>query len=488
MTELKRISTNVVYDAHPFAREILTRLHNAGFEAVLIGGVVRDGLQAQLKRDVVFPPEDVDIATAALPQEIRRTFRDRTIIGVGEEFGVLLIVAPDGKTYEVASFRVESEYDGRWPGRVDLVRDLESDVRRRDLTINGLAATVDGEVIDLVGGTNDLVAGRVVTIGDPAVRFSEDYLRMMRVVRFACRIDGEIAEAAAQAVRDHADEIQKISSERIGDEMLCILETPRAGYGLELLDSLGLLPHILPELSNCHGVPQPEEYHPEGDVFVHTTEAVRVADGFILDPIVKLAVVLHDIGKPVALERNDGRNMGGHCAIGARMAKDIGRRLRLNNQQTQRLNFLVRHHMRIADFPKMGRGKQIRFLSEGEVQQALTLSSRYALFYDLLQVLVADCEATAHRSTGWAPILQETIQVMDHIERVCGLQRARGIIDGHDLTKIGLSPGPRLGQILNHVHDRILAGHITTREEALAFAQSLIDEEAPPPDENYGQY
>lgn len=487
MTELKRIFTNVVYDAHPFAREILARLQDAGFEAVLIGGVVRDGLQAQLQRDVVFPPQDIDIATSALPQEIRRTFHDRTIIGVGEEFGVLLIVSPDGKAYEVASFRVESEYDGRWPGKVDLVRDLESDVRRRDLTINGLVATIDGEVIDLVGGTKDLVARRVATIGDPVVRFSEDYLRMMRVVRFACRIDGDIDEAAAQAVRDHADAIQKISSERIGDEMLRILETPRAAQGLELLDALGLLSHILPELSNCHGVPQPEEYHPEGDVFVHTTEAVRVADGFTRDPIVKLAVVLHDIGKPVALERNDGRNMGGHCAVGARMAKEIGRRLRLSNQQAQRLSFLVRHHMRIADFPKMGRGKQIRFLSEEEVQQASTLSARYPLFYDLLQVLVADCEASAHRSTGWAPILQETIYVMDHIERVCGLQRARGIIDGHDLTNLGLSPGPRLGRILNTIHDRILAGHIGTREDAVAFARSLIDEESLLPDENYGR-
>jgi len=487
MTELKRISTKVVYDAHPFAREILARLQDAGFEAVLIGGVVRDGLQAQMQRDVLFPPKDVDIATAALPEEIRGTFDDRTIIGVGEEFGVLVIVAPDGRTYEVASFRVESEYDGRWPGKVDLVRDLESDVRRRDLTVNGLAATVDGEVIDLVGGTKDLVARRVATIGDPVVRFSEDYLRMMRVVRFACLIDGDVDEAAAQAVRDHADAIQKISSERIGDEMLRILETPRAARGLELLDALGLLSYILPELSNCHGAPQPEEYHPEGDVFAHTAEAVRVADGFIRDPIVKLAVVLHDIGKPIALARNDGRNMGGHCSMGSRMAKEIGRRLRLSKQQTQRLSFLVRHHMRIADFPKMGRGKQIRFLSEGEAQQASTLSARYPLFRDLLQVLVADCEATAHRSAGWAPILQETIQVMDHIERVCGLQRVRRIIDGHDLTNLGLRPGPRLGRILNHVHDRILAGHIATREDAVAFAQSLIDEESLLPDENHGR-
>jgi len=487
MTKLKRISTDAVYEAHPFAREILARLHDAGFEAVLIGGVVRDGLQAQLQRDVVFPPNDIDIATAATPQEIRNAFHDRTIIGVGEEFGVLLIVAPDGRTYEVASFRVESEYDGRWPGKVDMVRDLESDLQRRDLTINGLAATSDGEVIDLVGGTKDLIARRVATIGDPSVRFSEDYLRMIRVVRFACYIDGDVDDATAQAVRDHAGEIQGISSERIGYELLRILSTHRSARGLELLDDLGLLSHILPELSSCHDVPQPEEYHPEGDVFVHTIEAMRIADGFIGDPIVKMAVALHDIGKPLALERNDGRNMGGHCAIGARMAKEIGRRLRLSKQQAQRLSFLVRHHMRIADFPKMGRGKQIRFLSEGEVQGVSTLSARYPLFFDLLQVLVADCEASAHRSTGWAPILLETIGVVDHIERVCGLQRAREIIDGHDLADLGLNPGPRLGRILNYIHDRILAGHISTHEDAISCARSLIDEDSPSLDENYGQ-
>jgi tRNA nucleotidyltransferase/poly(A) polymerase len=435
---------------------------------------------------VLFPPKDIDIATSALPQEIRREFHDRPIVAVGEEFGVLLIVAPDGRAYEVASFRVESEYDGRWPGKVELVRDLETDVRRRDLTINGLAATADGEVIDLVGGTKDLVAARVATIGDPSVRFGEDYLRMMRVVRFACRIDGSIDEAAAQAVRDHASAIQTISAERIGDELLRILATPRGARGVELLDELGLLPHILPELSDCHDVAQPEEYHPEGDVFVHTIAAVRIADDFISDPIVKLAVLLHDIGKPVALARNDGRNMGGHCAVGARMVKDIGRRLRLSKLQTQRLSELVRHHMRIADFPRMGRGKQVRFLSEGETQGASTLSARYPLFYDLLQVLVADCEASAHRSSGWAPILRETIRVMEHIEQVCGLQRARGIIDGHDLVDLGLPPGAQLGRILNHVHDRILAGHITSREEALVFAQSLIDGVSSLSDENYG--
>lgn len=478
MTRLTRIATDQVYRDHPYAREILTRLEQAGFEAVLIGGVVRDGLQAELQRDVKFPPHDIDIATAAVPSEIRQIFRDWAMVGVGEEFGVLVMTAPDGQTYEIASFRVESEYDGRWPGKVDLVRDLETDIRRRDLTINGLAATVDGDVIDFVDGTRDLVDKRVTTIGDPATRFGEDHLRMMRVVRFTCRIDGQIADATARAVRDHADAILAISPERIGSELLRILETSRSARGIELLDSLGLLAHILPEVTHCHNVAQPEEYHPEGDVFVHTIEAMRVADRFVVDPIVKLAVLVHDIGKPIALERNEGRNMGGHCAIGSRMTRDIGRRLRLSKLQSQRVGDLVRNHMRIADFPKMGRGKQIRFLSDGESPDVELLAGRYPLFYDLLQVLVADCEASAHRSSGWAPILSETIDVIDHMQQVCNVQRARELIDGHDLADLGLAPGPQLGRILHHVHDRILAGHIVTREDAILLAKDLIDRDA----------
>jgi len=172
-----RIDTDTIFERHPFAREILERLAAAGYEAVLIGGVVRDAVRSILDPSIPFSPHEVDIATSALPQEVRRLFRDRPIVGVGEEFGVLVIAAPDSQQYEIATFRTEGDYDGRWPGKVELVRDLAGDVKRRDLTINGLAATRDGTVIDLVGGIEDLKAGRIRAIGDPRVRFAEDYLR-----------------------------------------------------------------------------------------------------------------------------------------------------------------------------------------------------------------------------------------------------------------------------------------------------------------------
>ncbi len=209
-------------------------------------------------------------------------------------------------------------------------------------------------------------------------------------------------------------------------------------------------------------------------MYVHTLEAVRVADGFVSDPWVKLAVLLHDIGKPYALERSGGENMGGHCAVSARMTRQIAQRLRLSRQEAARLAFLVRNHMRIADFPKMGRGKQVRFVGEGEAVGPRALRKRFPLFFDLLQVLVADCESSAHRSSGWAPILRETLRVVEHIDRVCSLRRARELLDGHALQGLGMRPGPELGRILDAVHDRILAGEIATREEAEAEARALL--------------
>jgi poly(A) polymerase len=478
MRSTERIDISAVFAEHPFAATILGRLHKAGHEAFLIGGVVRDGVLARLGRPVSFPPRDVDIATSALPSEVRKLFSDRPIADVGGDFGVTVVVAPDGGPYAIATFRVEGEYDGRWPGRVELVRELQGDVRRRDLTINGLAAREDGTVIDLVGGVDDLRSRRVRAIGDPRARFKEDRLRMLRAIRFTCQIGGKLDQETAAAIVEHAPGIQSISNERIRDELLRLLETVQAARGLELMDELGLLQPVLPELTSTKGVPQPEEYHPEGDVFVHTLETVRVADGFVRDPIVKLAVVLHDVGKPHALLRSGGVNMAGHCAVGGRKTKAVAKRLRLSRQDTARLVFLVKNHMRIADFPQMGRGKQVRFLSDGERPAERRPRARYPLFFDLLQVLVADCEASAHRSSGWKPILCETLRVIEHIDQVCGVKRARELIDGNTLIELGVEPGPKLGEILSILHDRILAGEITSREQAIEALQLLIGEQA----------
>jgi len=475
----EKIDADAVFREHPLAREILHRLTESGHEAFLVGGVVRDGLLASWGVPVRFPPSDVDITTSAAPDEIRRILAGRRLVDVGEQFGVLVILGDDNEGVEVATFRSETGYDGRRPAEVVVAGTLNEDVRRRDLTINGLAATDDGTVIDHVDGIKDLRSRRIRAIGDPEIRFAEDYLRMLRVVRFACQIEGEIDRGTSDAIRRRASCIPRIAWERIQVELLRTLELPNSSRGIELLDDLGLLEPILPEVHALHGVPQPEQYHPEGDVFIHTMIALRVADGFVRDPIVKLAILLHDIGKPQALRNHQGSHMGGHCLIGANMAKAVARRLKLTRRDTHRLSFLIRQHMRIADFPRMGRGRQVRFLAAEERANETSIARRYPLFMQLLQVLIADCEACAHRSAGWAPILAAVTDVAEHIERVGNLSKARQLFDGHDLIAMGLSPGPIFGEVLAAVHDRILAGEISTSEQAHSWAKrELMRKEA----------
>lgn len=470
-----RIPIERIWQEHPTAKEIVEGLSAAGHTVVLVGGVVRDAILAELS-DLPFSPQDVDIATSAPPHEIPRLFPKHRVLPVGEAFGVMVVVGRDGRQYEVATFRTEEGYrDGRRPEHVRWA-DLAEDLKRRDFTVNGLAATPDGEVIDLVGGIEDLQARLIRTIGDPDRRFSEDYLRMLRAVRFVCQLGFQLEKNTADAIRRHAEKILRISWERIRDELVRILATPRSAEGLELLADLGLLEHILPEIGRLRGVPQPEEYHPEGDVFSHTVFALRVADGIWDEPLLKLAILFHDAGKPLALARSGGEHMAGHCQLGARIAEEALTRLRFPRKDIEHVSFLVSEHMRVARLPEMGLGKQVLLLETGEKEEH-PLSQcvrRFPKFSDLLRVLICDAEASAHRSRAWLPVLAQTVRLLVHLRRVQGVKRARQLISGHDLLAMGIRPGPVLGKILSAIHERILAGEISSREEALKEAAKFL--------------
>lgn len=470
-----RIPMEELLSVHPFVGEILERLTRAGHEAVIVGGAVRDAvLAAQAKRPCVF--QDVDIATSAPPQEIKRLFHDRPVLTVGEAFGVVVVVAPDGRQYEVATFRSERGYsDGRRPGQVAWTT-LEEDLWRRDFTVNGLAARPDGEVIDLVGGLADLTAGVIRTIGDPRERFSEDSLRMLRAVRFACQLGFSIEEGTRAAIAAQAAEITRISWERIRDELVRILSTPRAAQGFKLLDELGLLSQILPEITSLKGVPQDPNYHPEGNVFTHTLLALEVADRLGFSYLVKLGVLFHDAGKGEALARSGGEHSGGHELVGERLAEHALRRLRFPAREIAHVRFLTREHMRAGRLPEMGLGKQVRLLSAGEDEQAPVeeFTARFPLFSDLLRLFICDAEASAHRASAWLPLLSHIVRLHLHVRRVQGLKRARELISGEDLIALGERPGPRLGEILSEIHERILAGEIETRDQALQLAKKLL--------------
>ncbi len=467
-----------VYDHHPFARTILETLNDAGHEAVLVGGVVRDGLRAQLEAGYVFTPHEVDIATSAHTDEIEAVFDGYKVLNVGKQYGVQVIVSPDGEPYEVATYRVEDEYDGRWPGRVELVRDLQQDLSRRDFTVNGLAARADGTVVDWVNGIEDLRRKVIRPIGDAHERLREDYLRMLRAVRFACVVDASLTDDTWDAIRAHAARIAAISWERIRDELVALLRTPRSRHGIELMDGLGLLNPILPELSQCQGVPQPEDSHPEGDVYVHTLLALQMADCVISDPTVKLAVILHDVGKPEALRRNQGENMAGHDEIGAHMAREACGRLRLSNAETDRIAHWVAEHQRIGHFPEMGRGKQVKLLKTAErsdVPIARPLE-RYPRFAGLMRLMIVDCQASAMKAEGWLPVLETFAGLLLHMQALDRRMRARKLIDGHDLIELGMARGPQLGALLETLYEKIYAGELLSREAALDEAKRLMRE------------
>lgn len=476
--EPRKIDVRLIYERHPFVREILRRITDAGHEAVLIGGAVRDALRARLDPGYRYEPREVDIATSARPEEVLLLFADQRVVEVGRAFGVLKVLDAEGRPYEVATYRSESEYDGRWPKRVELVSELAQDIQRRDFTVNGLAARPDGSVIDHVGGVRDLEEKVIRSIGDPDARFREDYLRMMRAVRFACLLDAELAPPTAVAIRQHAEGLRKISPERVRDELLALLGSARARRGVRLLDELDLLERILPELVACKGVPQLETYHPEGDVYAHTLMALGIADRFIRDPVLKLAVLLHDVGKPGALRANRGRNAAGHDAIGARLARDVARRLRLSNEEIDRVAYLVEQHQRIGHFPDMTRGKQVRFLvaHEDPSHEVGEFGRRYPYFAQLVQLMVADSQASSMQSRAWLPVLQAATRLLLHLQELEALSQARALIDGNDLIALGVPQGPRIGELLDSLYDKIYAGEIRSREQALAEAKRLMSE------------
>jgi poly(A) polymerase len=427
------------------ASEIATRLRAAGFEAYLVGGCVRDML---LGRE----PADYDIATAAKPDEVRALF-PRTV-DVGAAFGVIRVVAPDGE-YEVATFRAEGPYlDGRHPASVRYATARE-DVARRDFTVNGLLYDpAAGEVLDFVGGQADLAARLIRTIGDPATRFGEDRLRMLRAVRLAAELGFAIDEEVTAAARRFARRIAEVSPERIRDELILMVTGPDPARALGLLRDTGLLAVVLPEVEAEAGVPQPPEFHPEGDVFEHT----RLALGQLRAPSVSLAMatLLHDVGKPPTLVRADRIRFSGHDEVGAAIARSVMQRLRFPRRDTDRVVELVGRHMVFNDVMKMREAKLRRLVAD-------------EMFPELLELHRADCAAShGDLSThGW---------VRDFLDRLAGEPPVPPrLITGDDVVALGVAPGPRVGWVLRAVENAHLEGQVRTREEALALARTLAE-------------
>jgi poly(A) polymerase len=440
-----------------FATSIIRTLRQHGFQAYLVGGCVRDLL---LGRE----PKDYDVSTDATPKQVMAIFPET--YAVGAEFGVVLVPAPEpafsnpsaeasakSKAVEVATFRSDIGYsDGRHPDEVRFSKTPQEDVERRDFTINGmLLDPVSGEVLDYVGGRGDLKAGIIRTIGDPQRRFGEDKLRMLRAVRFAARFEYQIDPGTFAAMQDYAGEIRVVSRERVRDELTRMLTEGHARRSFLLLDESGLLRHVLPEISAMKGVEQPPEFHPEGDVFVHTLLLLE----FLPSPCpmtLAWGALLHDVGKPPTFRVAERIRFDGHVDVGVKMAEVICDRLRFSNEEKTQILALVNNHMRFADATRMNQSTLKKFM-------------RLRCFEEHMALHRADCLAS-HRNLTTYDFLRHKME-----EIPPETMRPKPLVTGDDLIAAGHAPGPKFREILGAVEDAQLEGRLASRDAALEFVR-----------------
>lgn len=434
--------------------QILETLRQNGHEAFLVGGCVRDLL---LGRE----PKDWDIATDALPDRIESLFPKT--VAVGKAFGIILVVPGEGPSVEVATYRADSGYsDGRRPGAVTFTNARE-DAIRRDFTVNALFLDpVSGEIRDYVGGRADLDARLIRAIGDPVARFTEDYLRLLRAVRFAAVLDFSIEPATFSAIQKLAPKISRVSAERIRDELFRMLTgSVHAGGALQLLHDTGLLKEILPEVEAMIGVEQPPEFHPEGDVFTHTR---IMLDAMSPKPSLQLAlsVLLHDVGKPVTARlapMPDGTQrwrFENHAPAGADMARAILERLRVPNALIEAVCAIIGGHMRFADAPQMRESKIRRIIGAATFEDELELH-RLDCISSHAQLDVYDFMRNAQARFAAEPVLPAPL------------------VTGGDLIALGHKPGPNFRKMLQDLYDRQLEGQTDKAALLASLPPSAVD-------------
>jgi len=459
---------------YPAALAIAQRLRDDGYAAYFAGGCVRDLLLG-------CTPQDFDVATSATPDIVQATFPHTE--AVGAHFGVILVIDEKNSSSigdtdsrrtatEVATFRSDGAYsDGRRPDAVRFSTDPAEDVQRRDFTINGLLLDpiafergdpLESCVFDVVGGQEDLKAGIIRAIREPSLRFAEDKLRMLRAVRFAARLGFTIELRTFEAIREQAASVRQVSCERIRDELTKILTEGAARRGFQLLDETGLLEHVLPEVARLKGVEQPPQYHPEGDVWIHT---LMLLEHLPVGASCTLAwgMLLHDIGKPATFTPPDPNRPGdrirfnGHVDVGVAIARKILTRLRFSNEECAQILALIKHHMQFGDVQKMKQSTLKRFL-------------RLPRFDEHLALHYADV-MSSHGMLGMYDYAKENYEQLGENEI-----KPRLLLNGQDLIAAGYRPGPGFREMLTAAEDAQLEGAVSTREAALELVRERFGE------------
>ncbi len=434
-----------------FAVQVVRTLRQAGFEALWAGGCVRDELLGLV-------PKDYDIATAARPEQVQALF-PRTV-AVGAAFGVVEVLGRGRLNVQVATFRSESDYvDGRHPETV-VFSSAEEDAKRRDFTINGMFFDpLEGRLIDYVGGQADLQARVLRAIGDVGERFREDRLRMLRAVRLAARFELTIEPATYAAIERMAPQLgDGVSAERIAEELRKILTDRHRARGMQLFLDLGLAEVVMPELVPMRGLPQGRPGQTNGDLWKHVLRVLDQLGGKPSFPLA-MAALLHDVGKPRTVGRTPDRyTFHAHEHVGRRMAGDIALRLKLSNEERERVEWLVEKHQILADARQMRPAKLKTLLVHKGIEELFALHR-------------ADARASGR-----------DVEHVEYAERMRWEWQEKGelapppLITGEDLLEMGVPQGPIYKMLLDKVREAQLDGTIRTKEEAIAMVRRLLEE------------
>ena len=417
-----------------YVENIINKLEDAGYEAYIVGGSVRDIL---IGRD----PSDYDITTNALPEEIEEVFKEYKTLEIGKRFGTIVVVQSEG-VVEVTTFRSDGEYiDGRRPEEVYFSKDLKDDLSRRDFTINAMAYNEKTGVIDYFDGMGYLNHKMIKTVGEPGNRFKEDYLRIIRAIRFATQLEFFIEDDTYNSCKSNGKFLLDISIERVREEFFKILLSKHPSYGIRLLKDTGILDIILPEMGKSIGFNQHNPNH-DKDVFEHT---LSVLDN--TSPILhlRLSALFHDIAKPYTFTIDDNGigHFYGHDKLGANMAREILRRWKSPNELIDKVSILIDTHMTQHDnFGEKGLKRLIGKVGEKEI-------------FSLIELQKADMMAS-REDYDIGPLIERENKIKEIIDSKEVYEKKQLAIDGKDVIELGYKQGKIVGEVLDYLLELVL--------------------------------
>lgn len=427
------------------AVKIVETLQKYKYKAYFIGGIVRNMILG-------YKTKDIDIATSAKPDEIKNIFKTAKNIGIS--FGITSVLE-NKFSYDVATFRNEKNYlDGRHPEYLEYIDDPIVDVKRRDFTINSIYYDpIENKILDYVNGIDDIKNRIIRTVGNPMDRFEEDYLRMLRAIRFSSELNFKINDNIIKSIKKISHKIMSLPSDRIREELNKMFTSSHPDIAMQLLYDTDLMNHIIPELSKTKGINQPKKYHPEGDVFQHIK--LMLKNMIIPNVILTWSIILHDIGKPETIKLKNGiEKFYFHADVGAKIANKILKRLDFSKKNIEKITHIVKNHMKFAEITRM---------REGKVKKIMSLET----FPIELELHRLDCMSSNGITENFIHLLDLTIK------QKCNNKLPDPLINGHDLLDIGFIKGPIIGKILDIVRENQLDNILKTKEEAINFVKKL---------------